>query len=202
MRYMNVFILLVLLTFSIAFSAQKGKKGSVIKPKVTVVTPQKEEPTTKSVETVPVDSQQTQPPLLREPAAGEQIDWHVLASGGGTKQTVGAFILGSTIGQTAIGWTTTGGNNIHSGFWQDFSDEYCCQNRGNVDGVIGSFGPVDVADATYLVAVLWQGGADPPCIEEGNVDGVMGSFGPIDVADLTYLVAFLWQGGADPPPCP
>ena len=77
----------------------------------------------------------------------------------------------------------------------------CCQNRGNVDHLIGPAGPVDVADLTYLVAYLFQGGNPPPCEEEGNVDALIGPAGPIDVADLTYLVAYLFQGGNPPPPC-
>jgi hypothetical protein len=77
----------------------------------------------------------------------------------------------------------------------------CCANRGNVDNIIGPGGPVDVADLTYLVAFLFQGGAAPPCIDQGNVDSIVGPGGPIDVADLTYLVAFLFQGGSAPPPC-
>ncbi|MEW5994065.1 MAG: hypothetical protein AB1744_06680 [Candidatus Zixiibacteriota bacterium] len=59
-----------------------------------------------------------------------------------------------------------------------------------------------MADLTYLVAYLFQGGAAPPCIEEANVDGIIGPGGPIDVADLTYLVAYLFQGGPAPAPCP
>ncbi|MEW5994449.1 MAG: lectin like domain-containing protein [Candidatus Zixiibacteriota bacterium] len=77
----------------------------------------------------------------------------------------------------------------------------CCWNRGNVDGIVGVSGAVDVADLTYLVAYLFQGGAPPPCEEEGNVDGLTGPGGAIDVADLTYLVAYLFQAGAPPPPC-
>ncbi len=77
----------------------------------------------------------------------------------------------------------------------------CCLNRGNVDGVIGGAGAIDVSDLTYLVAYLFTGGPVPPCIEEGNVDGVVGGGGPIDVSDLTYLVAYLFTGGAPPPPC-
>jgi hypothetical protein len=77
----------------------------------------------------------------------------------------------------------------------------CCQNRGNVDGIIGVGGPVDVADLTFLVAYLFQSGAAPPCDEEGNVDGIVGVGGPTDVADLTFLVAFLFQSGAPPPAC-
>ncbi len=80
-------------------------------------------------------------------------------------------------------------------------DTSCCVNRGNADGIIGIGGPVDVADLTYLVAYLFQGGPAPPCLEEGNVDGITGVGGPIDVADLTYLVAYLFLGGPAPPPC-
>ncbi len=77
----------------------------------------------------------------------------------------------------------------------------CCLNRGNVDGIIMPGGPVDVADVTYLVDYLFNGGAPPPCEIEGNVDGVIGPGGPIDIADLTYLVAYLFSGGPEPPSC-
>lgn len=77
----------------------------------------------------------------------------------------------------------------------------CCLNRGNVDGLSGPGGPIDVSDLTYLVAYLFNGGPVPPCIDEGNVDSVIGPAGPIDVVDLTYLVAYLFTGGAAPPSC-
>ncbi|MEW5993138.1 MAG: hypothetical protein AB1744_01920 [Candidatus Zixiibacteriota bacterium] len=81
----------------------------------------------------------------------------------------------------------------------------CCNGdgrRGNVDDQSGPGGEVDVADLTYLVSFLFQGGQAPPCTEEGNVDGIVGVGGPLDVADLTFLVSFLFQGGAPPSPCP
>jgi len=77
----------------------------------------------------------------------------------------------------------------------------CCQNRGNVDGIIGIGGPIDVADLTYLVSYLFKSGPAPPCEEEANADGIVGVGGPIDVADLTYLVAYLFKSGPAPPPC-
>ena len=78
----------------------------------------------------------------------------------------------------------------------------CCENRGNVDRLTGPGGPVDVADLTYLISYLFQGGPEPPCPEEGNVDSGLGPGGPIDVGDVTYLVAYLFQSGPEPPPCP
>ena len=81
--------------------------------------------------------------------------------------------------------------------------QQCCIGiRGNVDGVTGGGGDIDVADLTYLVAYLFEGGPVPPCIDEGNVDGIIGGAGPIDVSDLTYLTSFLFQGGLQPPSCP
>ncbi|MEW5993913.1 MAG: hypothetical protein AB1744_05910 [Candidatus Zixiibacteriota bacterium] len=81
----------------------------------------------------------------------------------------------------------------------DIQDTVCCVGiRGNVDGQPDD--QINVADITYLVAYLFQGGAAPPCQEEGNVDG--GADEQINVADLTYLVAYVFQGGALPPACP
>ncbi len=69
---------------------------------------------------------------------------------------------------------------------------------GNIDGLTGPAGPVDVADLSFLVDYLFRGGPTPPTIVAANVDGITGPGGPIDVADLSYLVDFLFRGG--PPP--
>ena len=132
-----------------------------------------------------------------ELATGEQINWQVISSGG-ARGTSTNYVLIGTVGQTAVGYGNSTNYGLSHGFWQVFG---CCQNRGNADGITGPGGPVDVADLTYLVAYLFQGGTAPPCEPEGNVDGIVGVGGPIDVADLTFLVAYLFQGGAAPPPC-
>ncbi len=80
-------------------------------------------------------------------------------------------------------------------------DACCCIGRGNADGILGPGGP-NIADLTFLVDYLFQGGAAPSCPEEGNVDGTVGAGGPIDVADLSYLVVYLFEAGPAPPPCP
>ncbi|MEW5994622.1 MAG: hypothetical protein AB1744_09520 [Candidatus Zixiibacteriota bacterium] len=58
-------------------------------------------------------------------------------------------------------------------------------------------GQVNVADLTYLVAYLLQGGAAPIPPASGDMD-CAGTPGEPNVADLTYLVAYLFQGGAAP----
>jgi hypothetical protein len=89
-------------------------------------------------------------------------------------------------------------------------DACCCQSSGNVDGVIGPGGPVDVADIIYLITYLFQGNPTPPCPDEADVCRTIGcNEGPgspdrwrIDVRDLLYLVAYLFQYGQEPEPCP
>ncbi|MBU8934630.1 MAG: VCBS repeat-containing protein [candidate division Zixibacteria bacterium] len=73
----------------------------------------------------------------------------------------------------------------------------CCVGiRGNVDYVLPD--EINIADLTYLVAYLFTGGAEPPCIDESDIDGN----GEINIADLTYLVAYLFTGGPAPVACP
>ncbi len=71
----------------------------------------------------------------------------------------------------------------------------CCVPpiRGNVNGM----GGITVADLTYLVQYLFNGGPVPPCLDEANVNGL----GGITVADLTYLVQYLFNGGPLPALC-
>ncbi len=69
----------------------------------------------------------------------------------------------------------------------------CCTLRGNVNNI----GGITVADLTYLVQYLFNGGAAPSCTEQANINGL----GGITVADLTYLVSYLFNSGPVPPPC-
>jgi hypothetical protein len=70
---------------------------------------------------------------------------------------------------------------------------YVC---GNING--DANGDVNVADLTYLVAFLFQGGPPPQPMESGDVNC---SGGEPNVADLTWLVGFLFQGGPGPCEC-
>jgi hypothetical protein len=73
----------------------------------------------------------------------------------------------------------------------------CIGSRGNVDNDPND--DVNVADLTYLVNFLFQGGPPPVCIPEANIDADPSD--QVNVADLTYLVNFLFQGGLPPPLC-
>ncbi|MEW5994413.1 MAG: hypothetical protein AB1744_08450, partial [Candidatus Zixiibacteriota bacterium] len=62
---------------------------------------------------------------------------------------------------------------------------------GDVSDPVG----INIADLTYLVSYLFQGGPAPAPLEMGDVDCI----DSVNVADLTYLVAYLFQSG--PAPC-
>lgn len=72
----------------------------------------------------------------------------------------------------------------------------CCVIRGDINH--SGSGP-DIADLVYLVAYMFSGGAEPPCMEEANVNND-GSPVP-DIADLVYLVNYMFGGGPPPAPC-
>lgn len=64
--------------------------------------------------------------------------------------------------------------------------------RGNVNGDA----TVDISDAVYLLAFLFQSGAVPvPTIEAGDSN----DDGGVDVSDSVYLLAYLFTDGPEPP---
>ena len=63
-----------------------------------------------------------------------------------------------------------------------------------LNGDVDLSGAINVADLTYLVAYLFQGGPPPLVPNSGDVDQSC----TINVADLTYLVNYLFKGGPEP----
>ncbi|HWR84189.1 MAG TPA: S8 family serine peptidase [Candidatus Deferrimicrobium sp.] len=63
--------------------------------------------------------------------------------------------------------------------------------RGDVDHTLTH----NVADISFLVAYLFQGGQEPVSFQAGDANRNFA----INVDDLTYMVAYLFQGGPPPP---
>ncbi len=122
------------------------------------------------------------------PRAGEQINWDVIASGGGTMSSAN-FVLDGTIGQTVAGPSSSASFVLNSGFWQNFGTgaEYLC---GDVD----DNGRVDITDAVFIVNYIFAGGATPDPIASGDVD----CNARVDITDAVYLVNFIFAGGTAP----
>ncbi len=137
------------------------------------------------------------PPTEPADSRDAGVHWQVV-SGGGGMTTVGSYTLGSTIGQTAAGFSTIGTNTLHSGFWQNWTEaEGCCSIRGDVNHS-GETIP-DISDLVYLVSYMFLGGDLPICPLEADVDG---DNEIINISDLVYLVDYMFMGGPPPVPCP
>ncbi len=83
---------------------------------------------------------------------------------------------------------------------EPFSLSSCCVPpiRGNVDADVGD--EIDISDLVFLVAYMFQGGTEPPCLDEANIDGST-VIPLIDISDLVGLVAYMFQGGPEPTAC-
>ena len=127
--------------------------------------------------------------------SGEQIARQVVSSGGGPGVST-SFWLNGTIGQSVAGFGSSPNFGLSHGYWVMTGGSGCCIHRGDIDHN-GAAVP-DIADLVYLVTYMFQGGAEPPCMEEADIDG--NGSGP-DIADLVYLVSFMFQGGPEPVPC-
>ena len=164
------------------------KKDAVVKEEVKTDTPQS---------TLNINSELgNYKPLQSSSAAGEQINWQVISSGG-NRGTSTNYILSGTIGQTAVGLGTSTNYMVNSGFWQNFSAASgCCIGiRGNVDG--DGLDQTDIADLVYFVSYSFGGGPAPICFEEADMDASLG----LDIGDIVYLVSYSFGGGPAPLPC-
>ena len=71
-------------------------------------------------------------------------------------------------------------------------DVCCCLAPGDAD----HSNDVSLADGTFLIAYIFQGGPPPACLYEGDSD----ISGDINIGDVIYLIAFIFQNGP-PPTC-
>ncbi len=187
-------VLILLFSAVIVFGAKnntqqpKEASSSVSQPiPATDQTVQQQENTSPKAGAFPITGQSSQPNSgPKSPRAGEQINWQVVAAGGGT-QTMGQYVLGSTIGQTAVGTSTMGSYNLQSGFWQNFGWNYLC---GDADGT----GDIDIADAVYLVCYIFLDCAEPSPMAAGDAD----CDGGITIADVVYLINYIFNDGLAP----
>jgi len=62
-----------------------------------------------------------------------------------------------------------------------------------IPGDVDTSGSVNVADLTFIVAYLFQGGSSPLVLNTADVDGSC----EINVEDLTYMVEYLFLNGSD-----
>ncbi len=206
MKTMTVKALIALvlcLALSVAVFAAKRDKDERPAIKAAVTQKQASSSKTTPTETDTPTVQPTSPttePVTATPRAGEEINWQVIASGGGTS-TLGSMILASTVGQTVAGQSTMGELTLNSGFQQNFEEGGgCCipPIRGDVNYDGAEL--IDISDLLYLIDFMFTGGPAPVCFEEADIDA-SGSE-PLDISDLVLLIDYMFTGGEAPPACP
>jgi hypothetical protein len=119
----------------------------------------------------------------QDPAAGEEIKWQVIASGG-TDGSSENFRLAGTAGQIAVGIGGSENFGITHGFWQLW---YIV---GDADGS----GEVKIEDVIYLIAYIFSGGPPTEPLLAGDAD----CSGDVDIDDVVYLILYLFSGGPAP----
>lgn len=136
--------------------------------------------------------EQTATSVASAPAAGEQIKWRVVGSGG-TQATGAGFKLTGTVGQTAGGQASSTAHRLNSGFWQDFSDSSPSCLCGDANGT----GSINISDAVFVINYIFAGGAAPNPICLGDANGT----GGVNISDAVYIINFIFAGGPSPQ-CP
>ena len=206
MKTMTVKALIALvlcLALSVAVFAAKRNKDERPAAKAAVTQKQTTASKTASTETNTPTVQPTNlttEPATATPREGEEINWQVIASGGGTS-TLGSMILASTVGQTVAGQSMMGDMVLNSGFQQNFEEGGgCCipPIRGDVNYDGAEL--IDISDLLYLIDFMFQSGPAPVCFDEADIDA-SGSE-PLDISDLVYLIDYMFRDGPEPPACP
>ena len=116
-------------------------------------------------------------PQANTPAAGEQIKWQVIASGGLLNSASASYVMHGTVGQTAVGWAQSASYGLNSGFWQGTGTGggSCCVGRvGNANGEGGddpTIGDISLMiDALFITASVTPLITPPACIDEADVN--------------------------------
>jgi len=182
-KYLTVLFTVLLLLAVHAVASDTKPVGSAIKAadnkkpvNVSADRPMKQPETQK----MPIEEQSSD-----EPKSGEEINWQVMSSGGGTS-TDGSLNLSGTLGQVAVGVSSDGVQDVHHGYWQDFSSTYLC-------GDANSSGYVDIDDIIFLIDFIFTGGPPPDPYSSGDVNCAES----IDVDDIIYLIDYIFTGGRD-----
>lgn len=116
------------------------------------------------------------------------VKWITTSSGVVTAQQPGAIFV-ATIGQDAVGHSSSASYQMHLGFWEHMTGPRYLP--GDADGSNG----VDIDDVVYLIAYIFTGGYPPiPYVCCGDSDGS----GGVDIDDVVYLIAYIFSGGSAP----
>ncbi|MEW5796030.1 MAG: hypothetical protein AB1772_06675 [Candidatus Zixiibacteriota bacterium] len=135
-------------------------------------------------------------------ATGEKIPWQTISSGGGVGLSSTNYLLNATVGQTAVGWSTSTNYKLHSGFQQVFSltGGGCCVARVGDANSSGEDEPT-IGDVTVMIdAKFITGTCDGVlnCLPEADINqSATGepTCEDVSIGDITYLIDYLFITG-------
>jgi hypothetical protein len=136
--------------------------------------------------------QEKSPPVPADPAAGEEINWQVISSGGDIGGSSANFKLSGTVGQTAVGAGGSDNFGLSHGFWQEIAEVCDC-----MPGDANNDGEVNVGDAVYLISYVFKGG--PPPVPYAICSGDANCDCQCNVGDAVFIISYVFKGG--PAPC-
>lgn len=195
MKMMHMRILIVICALAIVPATQAATtpakaKTQKVTPAATTTTPVKQtnaNPTTTGDSATPSDmTNQIGDPFLpspNAPRAGEQINWDVIASGGGPMSSA-SFILNGTLGQVVAGESSSPNFALNAGFWQNFGSEFLC-------GDVNSSGAFDIADVVFLINFIFASGTAPNPIESADVNCTSS----VEISDVVYMINYIFAAG-------
>ena len=138
-----------------------------------------------------------------DPAAGEEINWEVISSGG-TDGNSASYYLQGTVGQTAVGKGSSDSYYLSQGFWQVFP-EGCCGIY--TEGISGNAncsedGKLTLSDISRMIDFLYISKADLCCYAAGNTNGSWDDGEcKITLSDISKLIDVLYISKQPPADC-
>ena len=150
----------------------------------------------------PVQSVQPATSIPMAPQAGEQINWHVISGGGGGAVSAN-YLLSGTIGQTAVGLSSSPNSQCLAGFWQNFSSGgsgSCCVGRVGDPNGLGGDEPTIGDVAVMIDAKFITGSCDGiiACLSEADINqsgGLTPTCDHISIGDISMLIDYLFITG-------
>jgi len=119
--------------------------------------------------------------------AAEEINWQVISSGGDEASADNLFLNG-TIGQTAVGHSSSETNNLYHGFWQ-----HLCM-PGEADGL----SDINILDIVYIINYKYKEGPAPVPYELCSGDAFCEDC-IVNILDVVYLINYKYKESL--PPC-
>jgi hypothetical protein len=135
------------------------------------------------------------------PLAGEQINWWVIASGGGTGIST-SYGLSGTAGQIGVDEGNSTNYQLQSGFWSGIGGPSCCHGRVGDANDSGHEEP-SIGDISAMIDAKFIGGSCEgviDCILEADVNqsgGVNATCDDISIGDISIVIDYLFIAGPD-----